>query len=90
MGANCEMNQMSKLLCEMPKVEIHTHLIGTADAETIYKIAQRNRVALPVASHPLGFSDGHWTGHECQSCSQPSARQRDHGHWRSIDGRMPD
>jgi adenosine deaminase len=50
MGANCEMNQMSKLLREMPKVEIHTHLIGTADAETIYKIAQRNRVALPARS----------------------------------------
>ncbi len=47
---NCKMNQMSKLLREMPKVEIHTHLIGTADAETIYQLAQRNRVALPVDS----------------------------------------
>ncbi|MEP0914503.1 adenosine deaminase [Leptolyngbya sp. GB1-A1] len=41
---------MSKLLREMPKVEIHTHLIGTADAETIYQLAQRNRVALPADS----------------------------------------
>jgi adenosine deaminase len=50
METNCEVSQMSKLLCEMPKVEIHTHLIGTADAETIYQIAQRNRVALPAGS----------------------------------------
>ena len=47
---NRKMNQMFKLLREMPKVEIHTHLIGTADAETIYQLAQRNRVALPVDS----------------------------------------
>lgn len=50
MGANCEMNQISKLLREMSKVEIHTHLIGTADAETTYQIAQRNRMALPAGS----------------------------------------
>lgn len=43
MRMNYEMNQMSKLLREVPKVEIHTHLIGTADAGTIYQIAQRNR-----------------------------------------------
>lgn len=34
----------------MPKVEIHTHLIGTASPETIYQIAQRNRVSLPADS----------------------------------------
>ncbi|MBD2033959.1 adenosine deaminase [Leptolyngbya sp. FACHB-321] len=50
MRMNYEMNQMSKRLRAMPKVEIHTHLIGTADAETIYRIAQRNRIALPVSS----------------------------------------
>lgn len=44
------MKQMSNLLREMPKVEIHTHLIGTADAETIYQIAQRNEVSLPASS----------------------------------------
>jgi adenosine deaminase len=46
MGVNGEMNQMLKRLRAMPKVEIHTHLIGTADAETIYQIAQRHRVAV--------------------------------------------
>lgn len=44
------MKQISHLLYKMPKVEIHTHLIGTADAETIYQIAQRNQVALPASS----------------------------------------
>lgn len=34
----------------MPKVEIHVHLEGATDAETIYRIAQRNQVALPVTS----------------------------------------
>jgi adenosine deaminase len=34
----------------MPKVEIHVHLEGAMDAETIYQMAQRNRVALPAAS----------------------------------------
>lgn len=34
----------------MPKVELHVHLLGAIDAETIYQIAQRNRVQLPVDS----------------------------------------
>lgn len=34
----------------MPKVEIHVHLEGAMDAETIYEMAQRNAVALPAAS----------------------------------------
>lgn len=34
----------------MPKVEIHVHLEGATDAETIYQMAERNRAALPVAS----------------------------------------
>lgn len=50
MGIDSELNQMSDRLRQMPKVEIHTHLIGTADAETIYQIAQRNQVALPAVS----------------------------------------
>lgn len=48
--ADREMNPIANLLHQMPKVEIHTHLIGTADAETIYSLAQRNRVELPAAS----------------------------------------
>ncbi|MGH7998050.1 MAG: adenosine deaminase [Brasilonema sp.] len=34
----------------MPKVEIHVHLEGAIDAQTVYSMAQRNQVALPVAS----------------------------------------
>lgn len=50
MSRNCERLQIVPLLRAMPKVEIHTHLIGTADAETIYQIAQRNQVTLPARS----------------------------------------
>jgi adenosine deaminase len=32
----------------MPKVEIHVHLEGATDAETVYAMAQRNNVALPA------------------------------------------
>src|SRR3712207_2963603 len=34
----------------MPKVEIHVHLEGATDAETVYEMAQKNRVSLPVSS----------------------------------------
>jgi adenosine deaminase len=34
----------------MPKVEIHVHLEGATDAETIYEMAERNRILLPACS----------------------------------------
>jgi adenosine deaminase len=34
----------------MPKVEIHVHLEGATDAETVYRMAKRNRITLPAAS----------------------------------------
>lgn len=34
----------------MPKVEIHVHLEGATDAETVYQMAQRNGFSLPAAS----------------------------------------
>ncbi|ARV62061.1 adenosine deaminase [Nostocales cyanobacterium HT-58-2] len=34
----------------MPKVEIHVHLEGAIDAETVYQMAQRNNFSLPAAS----------------------------------------
>ena len=34
----------------MPKVEIHVHLEGATDAETVWHMAERNGVSLPAAS----------------------------------------
>lgn len=34
----------------MPKVEIHVHLEGATDAETVWEMSQRNRLPLPVDS----------------------------------------
>jgi len=34
----------------MPKAEIHVHIEGATDAETLFQIAQRNQVELPIAS----------------------------------------
>src|SRR5262249_40020855 len=34
----------------MPKVEIHVHLEGATDAETVFEMAGRNRIALPARS----------------------------------------
>ncbi len=35
---------------QMPKVEIHVHLEGTMTPETVWSLAQKNRVRLPAAS----------------------------------------
>jgi adenosine deaminase len=42
--------ELARRLRAMPKVEIHVHLEGATDAETVYQMAQRNQVALPAAS----------------------------------------
>ena len=34
----------------MPKVEIHIHLVGVIDAETVYQMVKKNRVELSVTS----------------------------------------
>ena len=42
--------EFSSRLRAMPKMEIHVHLEGAMDAETIWKLAQRNTVRLPAAT----------------------------------------
>ncbi len=37
-------------LRSMPKAEIHVHLEGATDAETVWEMAKRNRIPLPAAS----------------------------------------
>jgi aminodeoxyfutalosine deaminase len=39
-----------EILTAMPKTEVHLHLEGTISPETLWSLAARNRVALPVGS----------------------------------------
>lgn len=43
-------SDLAHRLRTMPKAEIHVHVEGATDAETFYKMAQRNRVELPTDS----------------------------------------
>jgi len=41
---------LKKRLQAMPKIELHVHIEGAADADTYYKIARKNNITLPVES----------------------------------------
>ena len=42
--------EMEERLKAMPKIELHVHLEGATDAETVWAMAERNKVSLPASS----------------------------------------
>ncbi len=42
--------ETAAFLKAMPKIELHIHLEGATDPQTIYAMAQRNHIPLPVSS----------------------------------------
>ena len=41
---------LEKLICGIPKCELHIHIEGTLEPELMFKLAERNQIRLPYAS----------------------------------------
>ena len=48
--ASKDEEELAVAIASLPKVELHVHLEGATDAETVWEMAQRNRCALPGGS----------------------------------------
>ncbi len=44
------MNNIEKLIREIPKAELHLHIEGTLEPELMFKLAERNKIKLPFAN----------------------------------------
>ena len=44
------MNDIKKLIQELPKAELHLHIEGTLEPELMFKLAKRNQLLLPYSS----------------------------------------
>ncbi len=67
-------------LSTLPKVELHLHLEGTLEPETVLELARRNKVELPYADledlrgrYEFTTSRASWT---CSTQTSPCCRPR--------------
>ncbi len=44
------MTDIERYIAGLPKAELHLHIEGALEPETVFKLAERNRIALPYAS----------------------------------------
>ncbi len=44
------MNNLTDFITKLPKAELHIHIEGSYSPELMFKIAERNKIALPYSS----------------------------------------